>query len=309
MTKTPGGPHSTEGVGFTAYLVAWLRAQSTIPYAKDIAELIGAESVIAQTLPEEMDRLALLAFAPILELRHRSITGCIGFHGSSFDRPLWKTPVVSLASGFSPISLELSHERQFVDTDLPQMINAKRSMLDRVRERYEQTRGGKIFVRSADALSSEEIWGAAHLAFMHQEPGQVMFTAEGLLPYFTHQEKIEFLENVFEVLEHTGGALILTDILLRERLERFMGNERMRRIIELIMGITGADLIAQCFASWKESQDMAYDIGFSVTPMCQSFIYPAGKLSTLVGEPSEQLISMLEEQRVCILHPRNMMAG
>ena len=309
MIHTPVSPLSTEGVGFTAYLVAWLRAQSSIPYAKVIADLIGAEEVISRTLTDEGDRQALLAFAPVLELRHRSITGCIEYQGSSYDRLHRKAPVVSLASGFSPISLELSVNRGFVDTDLPHMTTARRQVLEKVRNSHKQPHHQKIFVRPANVLDIDELWGATHLAFMKQVPDNVIFTAEGLLPYFTHTQKKVFLGNIFEVLEHTGGMLVLTDILLRERLEQFMSDERLRHIIELIMGITGADLIAQCFSSWAESQEMLYDIGYSVTPISQSYIYPAEKLSTIVGEPSEPLLTMLGEQKVCILHPRNIMAS
>ncbi len=65
-------------ISFTAKLVAYYRMFSDIPFAKDIAEYIGAEQAHDSLFKHKgQERDELMEYAPILEARYKSILNLI----------------------------------------------------------------------------------------------------------------------------------------------------------------------------------------------------------------------------------------
>lgn len=81
-------------ISFTSKLVAYYRMFSDIPFAKDVAEYIGAEQAHDSLFKhQEQERGELMEYAPILEARYKSIVNLISELGIR--------QVLELASGFS----------------------------------------------------------------------------------------------------------------------------------------------------------------------------------------------------------------
>ncbi len=85
---------SFEKVSLTAQLAAYMRQFSDIPFARDVAELLYSREVFEALLQgHEMVPEDLLWYAPIFEVRYKSVTAAIQRSGCR--------QILELASGLA----------------------------------------------------------------------------------------------------------------------------------------------------------------------------------------------------------------
>lgn len=170
-------------VGPTAHYTAYAWFRLGMPYAEWFKTEKGARLFWSLRLSLEwITRLArdVPRLIDYLELRHRSIDHTLARLGP--DR------VVELGAGLSRrgATWALDHGIDYVEVDLPHMIEAKRRLVLRFPKAIRTTLDERLALVSADVLAPEfESWLAERLEGS-QRP---VVIAEGLLGYFDNQER------------------------------------------------------------------------------------------------------------------------
>src|SRR6187455_892678 len=139
-------------ISVTAKVAAYYRQFSDIPFAQEVAKRINADAAFDQILKEHgLERDKLTFYAPMFEARYKSITQLILQSGTS--------QVLELASGYSLRGLDLTRSGaiRYVETDLPQVVEAKLGLLEEVRQHHGILRSPHHVVTTADALDFDAV--------------------------------------------------------------------------------------------------------------------------------------------------------
>ena len=239
----------------TAKLAAYYRQFSDIPFAEEVATRIGANDVFEQILHHyKLERDKLTFYAPMFEARYKSITQLIRKSGAS--------QILELASGYSLRGLDLTRDDsiRYVETDLPDVVATKLSLLDDVRQQHGIASSPLHTVTVADALDFEQVRTAAAV-FDRGRP--LMVLCEGLIGYLTRDETERLALIVHRRLADLGdGWWIVPDFSFKAEL-RGLPPERVR-LREAVTGLTQRQLDASAF---EDSDDLAaflHGAGFDV---------------------------------------------
>ncbi len=178
-----------------------MKSQSTIPFAKEAAELMWGSSVpasLSEAITEENARRRLRHF----ESRYRSL-----------DRLLLEAAfpnVLEIGAGLSFRGLELTQTRSlfYIDTDLPAIAALKAELIAQLS--YEPP-AGTLRVQALDALDREALGEAV----ASMPPGPLAIANEGLLVYLDEGEKARLADNVRRVLLARGGVWLTADVYVR----------------------------------------------------------------------------------------------
>ena len=149
-------PADASLISVTAKLAAYYRQFSDIPFAAEVAGLIGADDAFDRILREHgLERDGLTFYAPMFEARYKSITQLILEAGAP--------QVLELASGYSLRGLDLTRNStiRYVETDLPGVVAQKLSLLQDVRQRHDLRGSTQHLVTVADALDLDQVRSAA----------------------------------------------------------------------------------------------------------------------------------------------------
>lgn len=292
----------------TAFLVAFLRAQSGIKYAPMMSQLSCAGTNMLSIVPDPQDLAQVLKFVPMLELRHRSTTAALT---STILQNPSRRAVVELGSGFSPAGLSITESMRdihFVESDLPLMIKRKEDLYRRIarHDEFEGTlRRPSHSMAAVDVLNPAEMASLSQLVWDSMAGSEIAAFAEGVPPYFSHVKMAVFLENLRALMLGHGrraGTFVMTDIFTKGRLERiFSISPAMQRIVEVVIGLTGCDLIANSFESLGQARGFYEDCGFNVFQYYQTDFV---QLSSLKSISDRSTLGLLEGQQLWTLHPR-----
>lgn len=237
---------SYKKIGPTAYEVASQRALSNIKYAKEIFKEIGG--YIDSATPEELAYLkeaSMHNIAPMFESRYKLTDKIINQSGIR--------QILELASGLSPRGLSYADDPTFtfVETDLPEMIEEKRRIVNNiVGERK------NLYLEEADALNLDSLLVAAR----HFKPSPIVIVAEGLLRYLNFDQKASVAKNVHAILEKFGGFWVTPDIAIAA--PSHYDKEHGHQVGVLKM--SGIDLEKNKFESTQSGQIFMEDLGFTV---------------------------------------------
>ena len=248
-------PAEPSRISVTAKLAAYYRQFSDIAFAQEVATRIGADDALEQILRGQgLERDKLTFYAPMFEARYKSITQVIRKFGAS--------QILELASGYSFRGFDLTRDGsiRYVETDLPDVVATKLSLLDDVRRQHGIASSPLHTVTVANALEFEEVRTAAAV-FDHGQP--LMVLCEGLIGYLTREEIERLAANVHRLLTEPGGGWwIVPDFSFKAEV-RGLPPERVR-LREAVTGVTQRQLDASAF---EDSDDLAvflHGIGFDV---------------------------------------------
>jgi O-methyltransferase involved in polyketide biosynthesis len=183
---SPSLEHSK--ISFTAKLVAYFRQFSDIPFAKEVAQYIGADQTFESLFPEHgVRRDELMEYAPILEARYKSIVSLISQSGIR--------QVIELASGFSLRGLAMTRDPSitYIDTDLESLDTEKERLISELRLQYSIENLGNYHIATANALDLAEL-KAAIRPFRRDQP--IVIVNEGLIIYFSPTERVTLAKNI-----------------------------------------------------------------------------------------------------------------
>jgi O-methyltransferase involved in polyketide biosynthesis len=239
----------------TAKVAAYYRQFSDIPFAQEVAKRIGAEAAFDQILREHrLERDKLTFYAPMFEARYKSLTQLILQSGAS--------QVLELASGYSLRGLDLtqSHEIRYVETDLPDVVTAKLSLLEDIRQHHGLPPSSQHVVTPADALDLAQVRAVAAVLDRRQ-PLTVL--CEGLIMYLSKKETEQLATNIHRLLgEFAGGFWITPDFTFRVE-ARDLPPERVR-LREAIIGVTQRQIDDSAFEDGQELATFLGRVGFNL---------------------------------------------
>ena len=264
-----------ERISPSARHVAYLRAQTAIPYCAEIARMCDAEATFTSLTNGDLSqREARCAY---LELRFLSLNACISRIGS--------TQVLELAGGVAPRGLILTEDPSMlvIETDLADMIAEKQSIVTSLipfaaRSNYR--------LHAANALHNDELWDAADR--FGREPLTIVH--EGLLMYFDAVERAQLAANVRSLLEFYGGAWITPDVGTRGHWEHFYGSSGGGPL-SAISTATGCDIMENAFAGWDDAQAFFSDEGFTCDRLKQVDLVPEMRKRVSTPEALERVES------------------
>lgn len=188
----------------TAKWMLLVKGYTSIPYAREVAELLEYPNIYIPDFKKK--DFTLWACAIHLESRYWSI-----------DQLLKELPaknILELSSGYSFRSLEYTREKgvHYIDTDLPEVIAAKKKFVSILTKDGSLTNGKLelLPLNALDDLNFREIAG-------HFPEGELAIVNEGLLTYLDKKEKEKLCSIIHDILMERGGYWITADIYLKNK--------------------------------------------------------------------------------------------
>jgi O-methyltransferase involved in polyketide biosynthesis len=195
-----------------------VKAQTTLPYAREAAELLFGAEAVAKAREETASNPAMAGRQRHFELRARSLDEALAVRSA--------TRVLELAAGLSFRGLAMA-EREgvvYVDSDLPELAATK---ADLARRLHPAPLAGVLRVDALNALDAE----AFRAAVAAIPAGPLAVVHEGLLMYLSAEEKALLASNVREALRARGGWWITADVYVRTSV-RVPRDEKTQRFLE-----------------------------------------------------------------------------
>jgi O-methyltransferase involved in polyketide biosynthesis len=281
-------------ISVTAKVAAYYRQFSDIAFAREVARRIGADDAFEQIVREHgLERDKLTFYAPMFEARYKSISALIGESGFS--------QVLELACGYSLRGLDLTQRGalRYVETDLPDVVATKRTLLDDVRREHAIAPSPLHAVTVADALDRDAIRAAA-AGLDRSLP--LMVLCEGLVGYLTREETERLAANVRALLgTFAGGSWICPDFSFKAD-QRSLPPERIR-LREAITGITERQLDASAFEDEGDLTAFLARVGFAVNVRSQIDETPALSSISALGLSPTLAERMRPLLRVWVMTP------
>jgi len=224
---------SFEKISPTALLVTYARQFSDIPYAKEIAKLVNAQSVVEDFVPGEQQ--TPLHTAILIEARYKTINRVL----AQFQI----NQILELATGLLPRGIIVTQDPNvtYIESDLPAMLTQKQEL---VRQLIGDRPNLHFEAIDATHQPSQFPLGANYLS--EHEPIAVL--CEGLLGYLNFEEKKQLFANVRELLQRYGGVWISSDFVTKERREPLLEKiPAMRQLNHSISANTGRSLYDNSF--------------------------------------------------------------
>jgi O-methyltransferase involved in polyketide biosynthesis len=222
-----------------------LKGHTNIPFAREVAEWLEFP---AKYVPDFKKRdFTFWASTLGLERRYYSINQLLD--------DLLIGNILELSSGYSFRGLAYARQKgiHYIDTDLTEVIAAKKEILDSIKKDRSDL-SGKLELLPLNALDKD---GFQEI-ISHFPPGEVVVVNEGLLGYLVRQEKEVLCSIVHAVLKERGGYWITADIGLKNK-ESKLGLQFTDEIKEFNKQ---QDTEGNSFESFKEAESFFNDMGF-----------------------------------------------
>lgn len=234
---------SFEKVIPTAWMVAYRRTFSDIPYSKEIFD--NLEKIRKRNKYEDIPSdLKKPELAPQFEARHKLI-----------DKLIYQTKaeqVLELASGFSSRGLSMSKNNNFnyIEMDLPRVTKEKKQIVEEIAKDKGFDVPDNLHFEPGNVLDFKSFENAVKY-FNKSKP--IVIINEGLLRYLTKDEKAIVAQNIHKILQKFNGVWITSDISLRKIFSK--ENKVMNNHVENISKLTGKDIIGNRFETEEEAKN------------------------------------------------------
>jgi O-methyltransferase involved in polyketide biosynthesis len=253
-------------LGQTAWLTAYPRTLTDIPFCKEIFEEM--ESSLGGRQQDLKFEFRMPTLAPELEARFKLVTNLLCAQPAK--------QILEIAAGFSPRGLLMSKDPNilYIELELPEMAADKRVILDRIISRMELPRPRNLQVVEGNALSLSSLTAAAeHFG----EGREIAVINEGLLRYLSLTDRRKVASNIRHLLTKFGGVWITPDITLRRHLQS-QDTTAAPAFNKRLSKATQTDIYEHCFDSEVQAIQFFEGIGFSVE-------------THHLGEVADQLVS------------------
>jgi O-methyltransferase involved in polyketide biosynthesis len=192
----------------------------------------------------------LLWYAPVFEIRYKSVTAAIKKSGCR--------QILELAAGLSLRGFTMSGDRNltYLESDLPEITAEKVRLIAALRRKYSLPDRGNLHFPVANALDASEL-GAAVRLLRRGQPLAIVH--EGLLPYLSQSELQVLGQNIRDLLSIFGGVWITPDFVLKESVENI--SEQQRKFRRIVAVATDRTLYDNAFASNGELESFFGRLG------------------------------------------------
>ncbi|HXB08038.1 MAG TPA: hypothetical protein VNW04_13000 [Puia sp.] len=208
--NSPGNFTQPASISPSAYSLLLMKGLTTIPYARQAAQLLIAPKPYE---PTAVDRPPLF-WARLMHFENRYW---------SIDQLMEQLPITNileLSSGFSFRGLALSRQQPvfYLDTDLPELIATKQQFvtaLTREDNGNAAAPPGHYELQPLNVLDE-----SAFEALIDRFPtGELLILNEGLLVYLDLAEKETLCRTIKKILQRRGGYWITADIYIQKDLD------------------------------------------------------------------------------------------
>lgn len=232
----------------TAYLTAYPRTFTDLPYSKEIFEQL---EILRQENgdPVVADELKVEKLAPEIEARYRLVNKLI--------QQLHPSQILELASGLSTRGMVMveNHDVTYVEVDLNEMAVLKKRLTSTIMKQ-----ASDLYIESGNVLRLSDLEKAV-APFDPNKP--LVIIHEGLLRYMNFAEKAQIARNVHALLERFGGTWITPDVTLKKLLNT-QDSHTMPGKNNMLANMTGKNFDENSFENEEEAVKFFERQGFSV---------------------------------------------
>ncbi len=237
--------HYFTTVSPSAKALLLLKGFTTIPYARKAAELVSAPEPYEPdyTVKNPGFWMRVVHF----EARYHSINQLLA------DLPVQN--IIELSSGFSFRGLSLCEQQDinYVDTDLPGIIETKRQLISQLAPELK----GNLQLLPLNALDEEQFNA---IVDRHLPSGPIVIVNEGLLMYLEWEEKQRLCQIIRKILQRRGGYWITADIYLK----RQRGNAVLEQPDQLSEFLEKHHVEEKKFGSFEEAEALFREQGLVI---------------------------------------------
>jgi O-methyltransferase involved in polyketide biosynthesis len=197
-----------------------LKGLTDIPFARAAAELIS----LPEKYVPDFESKEFFKWIRVVHFEHRY---------KSIDQLLAGLQIhniLELSSGFSfrGLATALQQEVYYIDTDLPDLIETKRTFIKAL-EKGRQLKG-TLETLPLNAIDEERFKEVVS----HFPQGELAVVNEGLLMYLNIEEKKKICNIIRDVLTKRGGCWITADIYVKSggNLPKLEGNDALDKFLE-----------------------------------------------------------------------------
>jgi len=195
-------------VSITARWLIKLKGYTSIPYARQVAELLEYPNKYSPDFKNK--DLPFWAVTFHLESRYRSVDQLL--------EDLATKNILELSSGYSFRGLDhIMHDDLFyIDTDLPAVISLKNAIIKSLIKDGSNPKG-KLELLPLNVLDKNSF---CEITDRFPE-GEIIIVNEGLLTYLEREEKEQLCSVIHDVLKKRGGYWITADIYIKGKKSGF----------------------------------------------------------------------------------------
>jgi O-methyltransferase involved in polyketide biosynthesis len=284
---------SFEKVSLTAQLAAYMRQFSDIPFAADVAELLHSRQVFEALLQGHQIRPEdLLWYAPIFELRYKSVTAAIQRSGCC--------QVLELASGLALRGLAMSQDAgvNYIESDLAGISAEKERLIAILRGRYALADHHNLSFPAINAIEKSQLHEA--VGTLHPD-APLAVVNEGLFPYLSPAEMQTVTRNIHDLLLEFSGCWITPDFSIRGEVAHV--SEQQREFRRIVSAATGRNMYNNAFDSLDQLEAFLARAGFKTVVSNPLDDLPEPISMRVLGLPSSLLASMRSSLRLWVLTP------
>ena len=243
-------------IGPTAFGQVYLKSFCGIPYAKEICDITKATENYGDFW--HLNDQGKKEVALFTETRYKGTELVI----RKYIKEQNIKQIVELACGLSPQGIILSQDFpdiKYLETDLPEMIEAKKKVLKDLHKENIKN----IYFSTANALNLEELEKALGI---FDKDKKVIITATGFLSYLNIDEKRLLAENVKKILSVYGGFFISPDLSgHNERRKGMYTKGSSQKIFEKkIKEATSRGYQENAFKNEEETEKFYKGLGFKI---------------------------------------------
>jgi O-methyltransferase involved in polyketide biosynthesis len=284
---------SFEKVSMTAQLAAYMRQFSDIPFAGDVAELLHSREVFEALLQgHEMRPDDLLWYAPIFEVRYKSVTAAIERSGCR--------QVLELASGLAMRGLVMSQDADvnYIESDLAGISAEKAQLIAILRERYGLADHHNLSFPAVNAVEMSQLREAVKSL---RPDAPLAVVNEGLFPYLSPAEMEEVSRNIRDLLLEFGGCWITPDFSIRGEVTHV--SDQQREFRRIVAAATDRSMYNNAFDSLDQLEAFLGRMGFEAVVSNPLDDVPEPVSMRVLGLPSSLLASLRSSARLWVLTP------
>jgi len=245
----------------SAKSLLFMKGYTNIPYARQTAELLSYPKLY---IPD-YDKKDLTFRARLLHFENRywgvnQLLEDTGIHN-----------ILELSSGYSFRSLATVKQEGFyyIDTDLPELIETKQSLIEDLRKDKAPSKG-TMELLPLNALNEDRF-----LEIVSKFPaGEIAIVNEGLLMYLSIAERRKLFGTIHKVLQERDGCWITADIYIKNIVDKLnlTFDKHTKEFFEQ------HDIKSNKYTSYEEAEEFFRQSDFIVDAKAA---VPADKLSSL----------------------------
>ena len=285
-------PYSHSCVSFTADGVAYRRTFTDIPLSKEIFAIL--QMIQGPIDPEELERIKIPEIVPFFEARYKIIDLLLNQAGIKH--------VFELAAGLSPRGiLKASHDPavKYLEVDLPEKAKLKAEIISELM--YGKKIGyGNIFIRQGNVINPDVFKMATRLFNLHPHE-RVVVINEGLLRYFTFEERTILATHILDFLKIFGGVWITPDITRQEGMPPHIA--KAVEINKAIEKKIGRSLTEQQFKSEEQARSFFENLGLRVKSYPFELVHDLLSSPKILGLSADSVEKTLSGRVVFVMSP------